>query len=139
MSSTFTLHLGVPPLQVRDEELFPADLMCLYSELPENVCYIKTTNLDGETNLKIKKPLDLKGLPVCSKLMRGRGHRWHLGWKICISVEVRQLLAKLDAHCTHQKLLQPQEPHRAIVLLPGGPFVFGSLAPAQLYLPLCAG
>ena len=33
--------------QVRDEELFPADLMCLYSELPENVCYIKTTNLDG--------------------------------------------------------------------------------------------
>ncbi|EFN58106.1 hypothetical protein CHLNCDRAFT_20630, partial [Chlorella variabilis] len=48
---------------VRDNELFPADLMCLYSSLPENVCFIKTTNLDGETNLKIKKPLDLKGLP----------------------------------------------------------------------------
>lgn len=51
-------------IQVRDEELFPADLMCLHSELPENVCYIKTTNLDGETNLKIKKPLDMKGLPA---------------------------------------------------------------------------
>lgn len=49
---------------VRDGELFPADLMCLYSSLPENVCFIKTTNLDGETNLKIRKPLDLKGLPV---------------------------------------------------------------------------
>lgn len=49
---------------VRDNELFPADLMCLYSSLEEKVCFIKTTNLDGETNLKIKKPLDLKGLPV---------------------------------------------------------------------------
>lgn len=49
---------------VRDGELFPADLMCLYSSLPENVCFIKTTNLDGETNLKIRKPLDLKGLPM---------------------------------------------------------------------------
>lgn len=49
---------------VRDNELFPADLMCLYSSLEERVCFIKTTNLDGETNLKIKKPLDLKGLSV---------------------------------------------------------------------------
>ena len=49
---------------MRDEELFPADLMCLHSELPENVCYIKTTNLDGETNLKIRKPVDLKGLQL---------------------------------------------------------------------------
>ena len=46
---------------VRDDELFPADLMCLYSNLAENVCFIKTTNLDGETNLKIRKPVDLKG------------------------------------------------------------------------------
>ena len=49
---------------VYDDELFPADLMCLYSELADNVCFIKTTNLDGETNLKIRKPLDLKGLQV---------------------------------------------------------------------------
>ena len=57
---------------MRDEELFPADLMCLHSELPENVCYIKTTNLDGETNLKIKKPLDMKGLPVGANGGRAR-------------------------------------------------------------------
>lgn len=31
--------------------------------LPQ-VCFIKTTNLDGETNLKIRRPLDVKGLPV---------------------------------------------------------------------------
>ena len=47
---------------VKDDELFPSDLLCLYSALPDKVCFIKTTNLDGETNLKIRKPLDLRGL-----------------------------------------------------------------------------
>ena len=47
-------------LVVKDDELFPADLLCLWSELPERVCFIKTTNLDGETNLKNRRPLDLK-------------------------------------------------------------------------------
>lgn len=45
---------------VRDDENFPADLLCLRSSLPDNVCFIRTTNLDGETNLKIRKPIDLK-------------------------------------------------------------------------------
>ena len=49
---------------VRDDENFPADLLCLRSALPDNVCFIRTTNLDGETNLKIRKPLDVKGLQV---------------------------------------------------------------------------
>lgn len=49
---------------VRDDENFPADLLCLQSALPDNVCFIRTTNLDGETNLKIRKPLDVKGLQV---------------------------------------------------------------------------
>jgi magnesium-transporting ATPase (P-type) len=31
-------------LHVRDDELFPADLLCLYSALPDKVCFIKTTN-----------------------------------------------------------------------------------------------
>ena len=47
-------------VMVKDDENFPADLLCLYSDLPDNVCFIKTTNLDGETNLKIRKPIDLK-------------------------------------------------------------------------------
>ena len=46
-------------LRVDDEELFPADLLCLYSALPDNACFIKTTNLDGESNLKIRRPVDL--------------------------------------------------------------------------------
>ena len=32
---------------VKDDENFPAALLCLYSDLPDNVCFIKTTNLDG--------------------------------------------------------------------------------------------
>lgn len=32
-------------LKVLDNELFPADLLCLHSSLEENVCFIKTTNL----------------------------------------------------------------------------------------------
>jgi magnesium-transporting ATPase (P-type) len=47
-------------LRVDDEELFPADLLCLYSALPDNACFIKTTNLDGESNLKIRRPVDLR-------------------------------------------------------------------------------
>ena len=47
-------------LKVEAEELFPADLMCLYSALEDQACFIKTTNLDGESNLKIRRPLDLR-------------------------------------------------------------------------------
>ena len=42
-------------VRVGDEELFPADLLCLASALPDNVCFIRTTNLDGETNLKVRR------------------------------------------------------------------------------------
>ncbi len=35
-------------LKVLNDEDFPADLLCLYCSLDDNVCYIKTTNLDGE-------------------------------------------------------------------------------------------
>lgn len=42
-------------LKVHDDELFPADLLCLHSSLPDGVCFIRTTNLDGETNLKIRR------------------------------------------------------------------------------------
>ena len=45
-------------LMVQDNELFPADLACIHCSLPDQVCFIKTANLDGETNLKLKKPVD---------------------------------------------------------------------------------
>ena len=52
--SDFSLRLA---RQVEDRMYFPADLVLLSSSNPEGMCYIETMNLDGETNLKIKKAL----------------------------------------------------------------------------------
>ncbi len=40
-----------------DREYFPADIVLLSTTNPEGICYIETMNLDGETNLKMKKAL----------------------------------------------------------------------------------
>lgn len=48
-------------LKVFDNELFPADLLCLKSQLMDGVCFIRTTNLDGETNLKVRSTLATDG------------------------------------------------------------------------------
>lgn len=37
------------------DELILADVILLSSSQPEGLCYIETSNLDGETNLKIKQ------------------------------------------------------------------------------------
>ncbi|CAF1163949.1 unnamed protein product, partial [Rotaria sordida] len=59
-------------VKVIDKEYFPADLVLISSGEPNSICYIQTSNLDGETNLKvrqglpqtahIKSSLDLKDL-----------------------------------------------------------------------------
>lgn len=43
---------------VPKDTFFPADLLFLTAENEEGTCYIETMNLDGETNLKIKKAMD---------------------------------------------------------------------------------
>ncbi|CAI8600133.1 unnamed protein product [Vicia faba] len=45
-------------LQVKQDGFFPADLLFLASTNAYGVCYIETANLDGETNLKIRKALE---------------------------------------------------------------------------------
>lgn len=47
-------------VRVKDDELFPADILCLKTGLRDKVCFIRTTNLDGESNLKIRKPIDIE-------------------------------------------------------------------------------
>lgn len=41
-------------MEVLLDETFPCDLLLAYAKSDNNTCYIKTSNLDGETNLKVR-------------------------------------------------------------------------------------
>eukprot|EP01018_Ginkgo_biloba_P009003 Gb_36306 [translate_table: standard] len=45
-------------VKVNHDEFFPADLLFLSSSDSDGVCYVETMNLDGETNLKLKKCIE---------------------------------------------------------------------------------
>ncbi|KAL2632432.1 hypothetical protein R1flu_017118 [Riccia fluitans] len=45
-------------VKVEKDEFFPADLLMLSSAYPDGICYVETMNLDGETNLKLKRSLE---------------------------------------------------------------------------------
>ncbi|CAH8494750.1 unnamed protein product [Schistosoma turkestanicum] len=51
-------------VKVLSNEGIPADIVLLASSEPQAMCYIETSNLDGETNLKLRQ-----GLPVTSHLL----------------------------------------------------------------------
>ena len=56
-SATYGCSLRHLRLQVRCEgtEEFPADLLLLGTSKESGMCYVETSNLDGETSLKIRK------------------------------------------------------------------------------------
>jgi len=43
---------------VEKNQQLPADIFIINSSNPDGMCYVETMNLDGETNLKLKKALD---------------------------------------------------------------------------------
>ncbi|KAJ0971346.1 hypothetical protein J5N97_019305 [Dioscorea zingiberensis] len=45
-------------VKVEKDQFFPADLLLLSSCYEDGICYVETMNLDGETNLKVKRSLE---------------------------------------------------------------------------------
>lgn len=46
-------------VKVEKDQFFPADLLLLSSSYEDGICYVETMNLDGETNLKLKRSLEV--------------------------------------------------------------------------------
>ncbi|POO03252.1 P-type ATPase, subfamily IV [Trema orientale] len=45
-------------VKVNKDEYFPCDILLLSSSFEDGLCYVETMNLDGETNLKVKRCLE---------------------------------------------------------------------------------
>ncbi|KAF7731731.1 hypothetical protein EC973_008245 [Apophysomyces ossiformis] len=56
------IHVG-DYVKIRNDEDVPADIVVLSTSDDDNLCYVETQNLDGETNLKIRQ-----GLPGTSEI-----------------------------------------------------------------------
>ncbi|RZC48296.1 hypothetical protein C5167_041254 [Papaver somniferum] len=52
-----TLYVG-DIVKIEKNEYFPSDLLLLASSYEDGICYVETMNLDGETNLKLKRSLE---------------------------------------------------------------------------------
>lgn len=46
-------------LKVEKDQFFPADMLLLSSAYEDGICYVETMNLDGETNLKVKRAFEV--------------------------------------------------------------------------------
>ncbi|KAL3616765.1 hypothetical protein CASFOL_039159 [Castilleja foliolosa] len=58
VNKSWELLLVGDVVKVTKNEYFPSDLLLLSSSYEDGLCYVETMNLDGETNLKLKRSLE---------------------------------------------------------------------------------
>lgn len=65
-------------LKITNEEAFPADMLICSTSEEENVCFVETKNLDGETNLKSRNAVPvlthLRSADDCADREKARFH-----------------------------------------------------------------
>jgi magnesium-transporting ATPase (P-type) len=69
--------------QIFNKNYFPADLVLLQSSTPQGICSIETSNLDGETNLKIKQAVPQTYNVMCN----GDGEDYPLSFSAVLESE----------------------------------------------------
>ena len=110
-------------IYVKQNDLFPADLVLIDSSLKEGICYVETASLDGEKHLKQKtsalelsgkfkkiQNLDKEAFPCIDNFeIEGKG--------ICDlpNPEINQLNGKMELNFQKEKILFPLEQRQLLL------------------------
>ena len=121
-----TLEMG-ELVFVKQNELFPADLVIIDSSLPEGICYVETASLDGEKHLKQRtSPSNLSGRLKKTNILDNNGNKNIVpcidnfeieGMGICDlpNPEINQLNGKIDLTFEKEKMLFPLEQRQMLL------------------------
>jgi len=121
-----TLEMG-ELVFVRQNELFPADLVIIDSSLPEGICYVETASLDGEKHLKQRtSPSNLSGKLKKANILENNDNKNIIpcidnfeieGMGICDlpNPEINQLNGKMDITFEKEKMLFPLEQRQMLL------------------------
>ena len=121
-----TLEMG-ELVFVKQNELFPADLVIIDSSLPEGICYIETASLDGEKHLKQRtSPSNLSGKLKKTNILDKNDNKNKVpcinnfeieGMGICDlpNPEINQLNGKMDITFEKEKMIFPLEQRQMLL------------------------
>ncbi|BHF64686.1 Phospholipid-transporting ATPase IA [Sparganum proliferum] len=107
---TLWMHVKVGDIvEVQNNQGIPADLLLLSSSLRNGTCFIETSNIDGETNLKLKQ-----GLPITSHLSDS-AHLSRLRFNIFCGAPLRDLDKFVGTLWLSDNTSYPIEPNQILL------------------------